>query len=76
MATKPRIVRKNLRLDQDKLTRAKKMLGAKTETEALDQLLDNYLVRMEIMQGIRRLREIGAFEGVDENDVFAAPKEA
>lgn len=74
MQQKSRIVRKNLRLDQDKLTRAKKMLGAKTETEAVDQALDALLLADEISSGIRRLREIGAFEGINENDVFAPPK--
>jgi hypothetical protein len=39
MLQKKRIVRKNLRLDQEKLTRAKELLGVRTETEAIEQTL-------------------------------------
>jgi Arc/MetJ family transcription regulator len=71
MLKKPRIVRKNLRLDQDKLTQAKEMLGAKTETEAIDQLLDEYLLREEAIRGIREAYGKNLFGDVPDDDVFA-----
>lgn len=71
MSSKPRIVRKNLRLDQDKLTRAKEMLGARTETEAIDQLLGEFLLREEAIRGIREAYGRDLFRNVPEDDVFA-----
>ncbi|CAN5598174.1 hypothetical protein BH24GEM3_BH24GEM3_02990 [soil metagenome] len=75
MSQKPRIVRKNMRLDQNKLTRAKQLLGVRTETEAIDQLLENFLLRREIMAGIERLRELGVYDHLEGDDVFAPPTE-
>jgi hypothetical protein len=75
MSSKPRIVRKNLRLDQDKLTRAKQILGARTETEAIDQLLDSFLLRRDVMNGIQQLRDLGVWDHLEGDEVFAAPGE-
>ena len=54
---------KHLRLDQDKIDRAKKILKAKTETEALDKALEKLiqedrerLRRKELLKQIIELR--------------------
>ena len=68
MATKPRIVRKNMRLDQSKLDRAKEILGTKTETETVDQALDMIVFQNEAIAGIRKLAGAGEIEHVFAND--------
>lgn len=74
MATRPRkspLRRKNLILDQAKIDRAKKVLGAATETEAITRALDavNDLARFraEVDAGLLRLIGKGGFE-----DLFPA----
>lgn len=52
--TRPR-VRKNLRLNQAKLDRARRILGTQTETETVEQALDLVAFRQEAMAGVRRL---------------------
>ncbi len=54
---------KHLRLDQDKIERAKKILKAKTETEALDKALEKVIQedrerirRKKLMKSIIELR--------------------
>lgn len=53
--TKPEIRRKNLNLDQAKLDRAVELLGARTETDALDQALDLVIFHEEAVAGFRAL---------------------
>lgn len=48
-------VRKNLRLSQSKLNRARRLLGTTTETETVEQALDLVAFRHEALEGIRRL---------------------
>ena len=55
MTTRSDKVRKNLRLSQAKLNRAKRILGAATETETIEQALDLVAFREEVMAGVRRL---------------------
>ena len=55
MATKPRRVRKNYRLTQAKLDRARQVLGTDTETETIEQALDLVAFREEVLAGVRRL---------------------
>jgi len=69
MATRPRkspLRRKNLILDQAKIDRAKKVLGAATETEAITRALDavNDLARFrsEVDEGLLALSGRGGFE--------------
>ncbi len=50
--------RKNLNIDQDKLDRAKKVLGAGTETEAVDLALDQVLFVEEMGTGLAALAEV------------------
>lgn len=55
MAIRSRKVRKNLRLSQAKLDRARRILGTETETETIEQALDLVAFRQEVMEGVRRL---------------------
>jgi hypothetical protein len=55
MATKKQTVRKNLRLSQAKIDRARKILGTKTETETIEQALDLVAFRDEVVSGLERL---------------------
>ena len=48
-------VRKNLRLTQAKLDRARRILHAETETETVEQALDLVVFRREALAGVRRL---------------------
>ena len=55
MATTSRKLRKTVRLSQDKLTRAQRLLGATTETDTIEQALDLVAFRHEVTTGVRRL---------------------
>lgn len=55
MASTSRKVRKNVRISQEALTRAQRLLGASTETEAIEQALDFVAFRHEVIEGVRRL---------------------
>ena len=57
-------VRKNLHIDQRKLDLARKTLGVKTETEAVDAALDAIALRKELSGGIRRLRAAGGLKDI------------
>ena len=65
-------VRKNMRLRQDLIDRAKRILGTSTETETVEQALELVAFRKEVSDGIRRiagsgsLRDIYAEGGVGE----------
>ena len=49
------IVRKNLRLTQAKIDKAKKILGTATETETIEQALDLVVFRNEVLEGLSRI---------------------
>ena len=53
---------KHLKLDQSKIDRAKKLLGAKTEQETVEQALDLVLGEVPILKAHRRVRAVGGFE--------------
>ncbi len=55
MATRERKVRKNLRLTQQKVDRARRILGTATETETIEQALDLVAFREDVLAGVRRL---------------------
>ena len=55
-------VRKNMAMDQAKLTRAKRLLGAPTETAAVDAALDLIAFQAELRQGIDALASLGPWE--------------
>jgi hypothetical protein len=50
-----RRVRKNMRIRQGLLDRARTILGAKTETETVEQALELVTFREEVVTGIRRI---------------------
>lgn len=55
---------KHMKLDQSKIDRAKKLLGAKTEQETVEQALDLVLGEEAILKAHRRVRSVGGFEPV------------
>jgi hypothetical protein len=55
MAETERIIRKNMRISQEKLDRAREILGTKTETETVDAALDMIAFRKEVLEGVRRI---------------------
>lgn len=57
-------VRKNLRLTQSKIDRARHILGTRTETETIEQALDLVAFRDEVLQGLDRLGGSGAVHEV------------
>jgi hypothetical protein len=63
------IRRKNLNIDQAKLDRVRELLGADTETEAVDQALSALLLREELIAGVRRVAGSGGVENVFDGDV-------
>jgi hypothetical protein len=64
VAPKPDIRRKNMRLDQRKLTAVKEFLGCATETETVEQALDLVLFRHEVSEGLRRIAGTGIIRDV------------
>lgn len=60
---KPGRVRKNIELDQKKLTELKKHFGVRTETEALDRAMNEILFVDRVIRGLERLQAHG---GIDE----------
>ena len=67
-SSKPTLRRKNLNIDQKKLNQVRSLLGARTETEAVDQALDLVLLRQEVVRGIRRIAGSGGVENVFDGD--------
>jgi hypothetical protein len=57
-----RIRRKNMNMDQDKLDRVVEILGAASETEAIERLMDEALLRHELVEGVRRAAGKGGVE--------------
>ncbi len=57
-------VRKNLRLTQAKIDRARRILGTRTETETIEQALDLVAFREEVLEGLERLGGSGAVREV------------
>jgi len=58
----PRIRRKSVNVDQDKLDRAVRILGARSEADAIDQALGLLVFREELVEGIRRIAGTGGVE--------------
>ncbi len=51
--------KKTLRLDQDLLDRARRALGARTETDAVTRALEAVVRREQQVQGLRTLAALG-----------------
>ncbi|HET7228617.1 MAG TPA: hypothetical protein VFJ16_01310 [Longimicrobium sp.] len=64
VTAKPQVRRKNLNIDQAKLDRAVEILGARSETDAIDQALSLLIFRDELVEGIRRIGGSGGVEDV------------
>jgi Arc/MetJ family transcription regulator len=62
--TANRVVRKNMRLNQDVLDRARRILGTRTETETVEQALQLVAFRHEVVDGIRAVAGTGAIRDV------------
>lgn len=54
--------KKTLRLDQDLLDRARRALGARTETDAITQALEAVVRRDRQIQGLRMLTALGPID--------------
>jgi hypothetical protein len=63
------IRRKNVNIDQRKLDRVREILGAESETEAIDQALSMLLLRDELLEGIARIAGTGGVTNVFEDDI-------
>ncbi|HEX6748155.1 MAG TPA: hypothetical protein VF092_12745 [Longimicrobium sp.] len=50
-----RIVRKTMRISQDKLERVQKILGTRTASETVDAALDMIAFKAEVLEGVRRM---------------------
>jgi len=55
MARTSKVVRKNMRLRQELIDRARQILGTSTETETVEQALELVAFRKEVSEGIRRI---------------------
>jgi hypothetical protein len=53
---------KHLQLNQEKLDRARRVLGARTETEALDRALDIVVAEASIDAALRKARGKGTLK--------------
>jgi len=49
------MVRRSIRISQDALDRARKILGTKTDSETVDAALDLIIFRDEVIDGLRRI---------------------
>jgi hypothetical protein len=61
---KPNIKRKNYYLDERKIRRAKTILKARTETEAIDAALDLVVFRKEILDSLEKVAGKGGVEKI------------
>ena len=55
----PRRMRKNMDMDAAKLASAQRVLGARSETEAVDMALDYVLYQAEVLDALDRLVAAG-----------------
>jgi hypothetical protein len=61
---KTNLKRKNYYLDEKKIRRARTILGAKTETEAIDAALNLVVFRKEILKSLEKVAGKGGVEKV------------
>ena len=64
-----RVLRKNYRIDVTKLERARKVLGARTETETIHRALDLVADEVALAKALRRLvlKGHGHLDSLDED---------
>ena len=58
-------VRKNMDMDADKLAAVKEILGAATETEAVERAFDEIIFEHKVSAGLDRLADTGGLPNVD-----------
>ena len=63
---KSKKIDKHLRLDQDKIKRVKRLLNAKTETEAIEKALDIILAEEEVDKALKKVGGKGHIEKIYE----------
>lgn len=68
MARTAKVVRKSMRLRQDLIDRARKVLGTRTETETVEQALEMVVFRAEVVEGIDAIAGSNAVEDVFQGD--------
>ena len=66
---KPAIARKNMDMDVAKLDRVREVLGARTDTEAVDRALDYVLFLAEEFAALDELADLGGL-----SDPYARPR--
>jgi hypothetical protein len=59
-----KLKRKNYYLDENKIRRAKVLLGAKTETETIDAALDLVIFKKEILKSLEKVAGKGGVEKI------------
>jgi len=57
--SEPAVARKNMDMDVRKLAEARRILGASTDTEAVDRALDAVMYQDEVFAALDRLAEVG-----------------
>ena len=62
---RPGRVRKNMDMDPAKLAAVKEILGAPTETEAVERAFDEIIFEHKVSTGLDRLAESGGLPNVD-----------
>lgn len=63
--------RKNMDMDAEKLGKVQALLGAQSETEAVDMALDYVLFQGEVSEALDRLAALG---GLDDAFSYPAPR--
>lgn len=58
-------VRKNMDMDPTKLAAVKKILGASSETEAIDRAFDEIIFEHKVSAGLDKLSKAGGLPNVD-----------
>ena len=61
---KTNLKRKNYYLDERKIKRAKTILGARTETQAINAALDLVVFRKEILESLEKVAGKGGIEKI------------
>jgi hypothetical protein len=59
-----KVVRKNMRLRQSLIDRARRILGTDTETATVEQALELVAFRNEVSEGIRRIAGSGSIRDI------------
>jgi glutamate dehydrogenase/leucine dehydrogenase len=62
--SEPAVARKNMDMDVRKLTEARRILGARNDTEAVDRALDAVVYQDEVFAALDKLAEAGGVTDV------------